>query len=102
VPKYVLKPVFSEKAEKAEEMFSKYPYKYEVISSEDLNKKIMASENIYYLITCIFGRNCKIINVVNSQTGQIVYSLFEVKPIYPYLRKQDIAVIAKETEKAGK
>jgi len=73
-----------------------------MISSEDLNKKILAGENIYYLITCIYGQNCKIVNVVNSQTGQLAYSLHEVKPIYPYLRKQDIGDIAKAIEKAGK
>lgn len=97
VPNYILK-----KDEKAEEMFSKYTNKYQVVSSEELNKKILAGENIYYMLTCIYGQNCKIICVVNSQTGQLVYNSFEVKPIYPYLRKNDIAVIAKETEKAGK
>ena len=100
VPKYVMDKASDDKT--PEKLFSKYPNKYEMISSEDLNKKILTGENIYYLLTCIYGLNCKIINVVNSQTGQIVYSSFEVKPIYPYLRKNDIAVIAKETEKAGK
>lgn len=100
VPKYVLNDASKDKT--PEELFSKYPNKYQMISSEDLNKKILAGENVYYLITCIYGQNCKIVNVVNSQTGQLVYSLHEVKPIYPYLRKNDIGDIAKATEKAGK
>src|SRR6185437_2358158 len=97
VPNYILK-----KDEKAEEMFSKYSNKYQMISSQDLNKKIMAGENIYYMLTCIYGQNCKIINVINSQTGQLVYSSYEIKPIYPYLRKNDIAAIDKEIGKAAK
>ncbi len=100
VPNYVMNKASDDKT--PAELFSKYPYKYQMISSEDLNKKIMAGENIYYLLTCIYGQNCKIINVVNSTTGQLVYSSYEIKPIYNYLRKKDIAVIANQAEKAGK
>ncbi|HXC06640.1 MAG TPA: hypothetical protein VNZ86_17910 [Bacteroidia bacterium] len=96
VPDYVLKK------EKAADLFSKYTGKYEVVSSEALNKKIMAGENIYYLLTCIYGKNCKIISVINSKTGQLVYNSLDAKPTYPYLRKDDIADISKEAEKAGK
>jgi hypothetical protein len=87
---------------KMADLFSKYTGKYAVISSAEINKKIMAGENIYYMLTCIYGQNCKIISVINSQTGQMVYSLIDAKPTYPTLRKNDIADIDKEAQKAGK
>lgn len=95
-------PNYITEKDKAPGLFSKYIGKYEVLHSTEISKKILAGENIYYLSVCIYGQNCKIINVVNSQTGQIVYNLFDTKPLYPYLRKNDITDISKEIEKASK
>jgi hypothetical protein len=96
VPDYIVSK------EKVAELFSKYTNKYMVLPAADINKKISDGENIYYMLTCIYGQNCKIISVINSQTGQIVYNLFDVKPTYPTLRKNDIGDIDKEIGKAKK
>lgn len=55
------------------EMFDGYKLKYKVISTEELNNKIQTNENFYYLIF-IRDSNQKYVNVVNSSSGEIIYS----------------------------
>lgn len=54
-----------------------YPYECEGISTEDLNRKIVASEGKIYYLTCFFGVSDKSINIINSKTGQVIYRDFQ-------------------------
>jgi hypothetical protein len=77
IPDYVLTKinVFNGKETKVEEneLFDGYKLKYKVIPTVELNNKIQTNENFYYLIF-IRNSNQKYVNVVNSSTGEIVYS----------------------------
>ncbi|UOK41768.1 MULTISPECIES: hypothetical protein [Flavobacterium] len=55
-----------------EEILGLYKYKYEFISEEELDKKILANESIYYLRYAKVNSH-KYINVVNGQSGEIIY-----------------------------
>lgn len=57
------------------ELMSKYKYKYEYIDNDELSKKIMNKEDIYYLRFTRVNA-WKLIQVVNAKTGNIVYNSF--------------------------
>lgn len=60
--------------ENPDELFEKYPFKYEWISSVELNNKILkgGTEDFYYLgYTQMNGE--KLIVVTNGRTGEIIY-----------------------------
>jgi hypothetical protein len=74
-----------EDRENPDELFKKYTYKYEFISDEDLDKKILnATEDFYYIMyTRVNGQ--KFVSVVNGKTGDIIYKdyqtfSYQVKP----------------------
>ncbi|WP_299254242.1 hypothetical protein [uncultured Aquimarina sp.] len=60
------------KTRTADKLFAKYNYKYEIISNESLNDKILAGEDFYYLMHTQFNQK-KIISVINSVSGEIIY-----------------------------
>lgn len=53
-----------------------YQYQKEFISMDELSKKILAGEEFYYLFHNQ-DNSKKIINVLNSKTGEVIYSLLE-------------------------
>ncbi|NJX15000.1 hypothetical protein [Tamlana crocina] len=55
-----------------EDIFAKYDYKYEIISDEELNNKIMKNEELYYLRYVRMNTE-RFLQVVNAKTGDIVY-----------------------------
>lgn len=58
------------------EMISKYKFKYEYIPTVDLNKKILSETSVFYYLIYIKSSTDKYISVVNSQTGEIIYSRY--------------------------
>lgn len=71
---YLLDASTKNEEDKAE-LLSKYKYKYEYIDNDELSKKIMNKEDIYYLR---FTRvnSWKFVQVVNAKTGDIIYNAF--------------------------
>ncbi|QHI35039.1 hypothetical protein IMCC3317_03850 [Kordia antarctica] len=67
-----------EKEEKMtpEKLFEDYEHTYKVISDKELNNKILANEDFYYLM---YNQNVsiKVISVVNGKTGEIIYSTYK-------------------------
>ncbi len=61
-------------APQIEDLFKDYPYKYEVVDSEYIDKLIFEKESVdfYYLAYNQINPN-KIISVVNGKTGAIIY-----------------------------
>lgn len=58
-----------------DDLFKKYEFKYQTISDEDLNNKILNNEEVYYLRYC--RRNAeRFLAVVNSKNGDIVYRAY--------------------------
>jgi hypothetical protein len=62
----------SEGIERIKELLEDYKYKYEVISSNELSKKIMNNEEFYYLRYVRMNTD-RFIQVVNSKNGEIIY-----------------------------
>lgn len=60
------------KTRTAEELFGKYGHKYEIISSKEINDKILNGEDFYYLMHTQFNQK-RIISVIHSTTGEIIY-----------------------------
>lgn len=55
------------------EIFEDYKYKYELITTQQLNDKILSGEQFYYMIY-IKSSTDKYINVIDSQTGDVIYA----------------------------
>lgn len=55
-----------------QELFKKYEYDYKVISNNELNAKILAGEDFYYFMYTQFN-DYKILSVIHSITGEIIY-----------------------------
>lgn len=55
------------------EFFSKYKYKYQYIDDDEVSKKILNNEEFYYLRYARTNSE-RFLQVINSKTGEIVYS----------------------------
>ncbi|MCO5267613.1 MAG: hypothetical protein M9897_01815 [Brumimicrobium sp.] len=53
-----------------------YTYKYQLISTKDLNQKIMEDTTPFYYLIYVKSSTDKFVSVVNSQTGEIIYSKY--------------------------
>lgn len=81
---------------KKEEMLEKYIFGHEVISSEDLNRKILESEEEFYYLVYTSDAPRKYINIISSKTGKIIYS--EFKALSYEFNKGDIKDLMKAIE----
>lgn len=87
-----------EEREDPNELFKKYPYKYEFISDDALNEKIMAGskEDFYYLCyTKVNGQ--KMIAVINGKNGDIIYKDYQTMSYQ--LKTKDITELASKIKK---
>ena len=82
-----------------DKMFKKYEFKYQMISSDELNKKIMSNEPIYYLMYVRLNGE-RFISVVNAKTGEVVYRAYH-KLGYE-LKSKHISKLNKAILKASK
>lgn len=55
-------------------LFKHYPFKYELISINELNNKIMTSDKPFYYLVYVKSSTTKYVSVINSKTGKLVYS----------------------------
>ncbi|WP_269227087.1 hypothetical protein [Flavobacterium eburneipallidum] len=58
------------------DILNDYKFKYEIVSSTDLNKKILNDDSVFYYLQYIKSSTDKYVSVINSQTGEIVYSVY--------------------------
>ena len=84
-----------------DEILKKYPYKYEWISDEALNKKILESgnEDFYYLLYTRVNSQ-KMVTVTNGRNGDVIYKnyttmTYELKP-------KDLGELADAVKKSSK
>ena len=82
-----------------DKLFKYYDYKYQIISSEELNKKIMNNEPIYYLMYVRLNSD-RFLSVVNAQTGEVVYRAYH--SLGYVLRSSIIKKLNKAIKKAAK
>ena len=55
-------------------LFKDYPFKYQLISNDELNEKILKAEQPFYYLVYVKSSTDKYISVVNAQTGELIYS----------------------------
>lgn len=58
------------------DIFKDYKLPYKLLSIEELNKKILEDEKRFYYLIYIKSSTDKFISVINSQTGELVYSAY--------------------------
>ena len=79
IPNYVLTK-FSKSSEdenkkfEEKELFNAYKLNYKLLSVEDLNAKILNDKIPFYYLLSVKSGNDKFISVVNSVSGEIIYS----------------------------
>jgi hypothetical protein len=79
-------------------VFEKYTYAYKVLSKEDLDKLILTSEKpIYYLLFIRHSSN-KLVCVVNSKTGETIYS--DATSLSMRLKSGDVKSLFKAVNKS--
>ncbi|MEZ4876047.1 MAG: hypothetical protein R2805_00610 [Flavobacterium sp.] len=72
-------------------------YKYEFISSDDLQSKILNKEEDFYYLLYSQINSKKIITIINSKTGEIIYSFLE--RLSYSLKDNDFKKISNDIEK---
>ncbi len=83
------------------EIMSAYPYPYKIISPDELDKKILNDEDIYYL-RFVFINTDRSTQVVNAKTGKVVYSRYYGISLKPKIKKKHMANIANSIKTAHK
>ncbi|WP_157547226.1 hypothetical protein [Kordia zhangzhouensis] len=81
----------------AEELFEDYEHPYKVVSDKEINDKILANEDFYYLMYNQVN-GIKVISVVNGKTGDIIYSTYKM-PSYN-LKSKDLKKLSKKISKS--
>jgi hypothetical protein len=85
----------ADKAEEIAKLFEDYHYDYKVLTSSELEDKILADqEPIYYIIFLNSSKAGKFLAVVNSSTGEIIYSRSKAMSIN--LKSSDLKDLYKE------
>lgn len=86
--------------ENIQKIFKKYDYKYEVISDEELNRKILNNEELYYLRYVRMNAE-RFLQVVNSKTGEIIYRNYITGLSYK-IKSKHIKELNSKIKKASK
>jgi len=98
IPKYVLVEygslTGSESTQHNEKkLFKDYKHQYEMIDDNELSQKILNSSKAFYYLIYVKSSTDKFISVVNSLTGNIIYSKY--KPISYNIKSSDIKELNK-------
>lgn len=75
------------------DIFEDYNFKYEMITTEELNDKILNSSEAFYYLIYIKSSTDKYISVINSKSGEIIYSSYS--PVSYNIKSKDLKELAK-------
>ncbi len=78
-------------------LFGSYKLNYKIISTDELNKKILEDKEAFYYLVYVKDRTDKYVYVVNSLTGEIIYSNYT--PLSYNIKSSDLKSIQKEIVK---
>lgn len=79
------------------ELLSEYKYDHEVISIDELNKRILNNEEFYYFTYTQINAK-KIMTITNSKTGEVIYNYMNRMSFT--IKEKDFKQVYKEIEKA--
>ncbi len=86
--------------QEVDKLMEKYPYKYEFISYEDLNDKIINGDNFNYAICLKSNLTTKHISIFNSKSGDCIYNKTDMGSIS--FKSGDLKYIAESINKEEK
>lgn len=82
---------------KPNRLLRKYSYTYKFVSAKKLSELILNSEEEIYYLSYVKSSGNKLISVINSKTGEIVYSKY--KWVSVRIKSKDFKTLAKEIAK---
>ena len=102
VPDYVLtkfNKFTGDESQKHEEddLFKKIDLKYKIIPTGELNEKILKEEEPFYYLIYIKSSTDKYVSIINSQTGEMIYSVYS--PASYNIKQKDFKSLVKEIQK---
>lgn len=101
VPEYVLTKFnkftgIETKKHDEKKIFKNYKLKYQLISTDELNQKILVDETPFYYLIYIKSSTDKYISVINSTTGEIIYSAYS--PVSYNIKSKDLKKLQKQVQ----
>lgn len=101
VPEYILtkfNKFTGDETKKHDEkdIFEDYKLKYKLISTDELNQKILTDTTSFYYLIYIKSSTDKYISVINSLTGEIIYSTYY--PLSYNIKSGDLKDLQKKTQ----
>ena len=77
------------------DIFVDYKLKYQLISADELNQKILEEATSFYYLIYIKSSTDKYISVINSLTGELIYSAYT--PASYNIKSEDLKELQKKT-----
>jgi hypothetical protein len=81
------------------DVFEDYKFDYKSISDKDLSDKILNSTEPFYYLIFLRNSTSKLIEVVNSQTGEAIYSRYDKSMFIQNLKSGDLKDLYKAIKK---
>lgn len=78
------------------DIFEDYKLKYKLISTDELNQKILSDKTAFYYLIYVKSSTDKYISVINSVTGEIIYSTYS--PASYNIKSGDLKDLQKKTQ----
>jgi hypothetical protein len=78
-----------------QDVMGEYPYRYKVVSIQELNDKILNSQKSVYFLSYLHVSNQLIVSVINAVSGKIVYSRLSSIVMSMGIRSKDVERIFK-------
>lgn len=83
----------------AKKLMKNYPYNYEIVSVDELTDMIATTHQPFYYLSYIKSSTDKFISIVNSETGEVLYSNYS--PVSYNIKSKDIKAITKAISKGN-
>jgi hypothetical protein len=80
------------------ELFSDYELKYKIIPTKELNDRVLEDKEEFYYLMYVKSSSFKYVSVVNSRTGECIYSKFNTGAYN--LKSGDIKDLSKKIKKS--
>lgn len=77
-----------EKRSSDKEIFSGYKYPYKLITTDELNQKILNDTIPFYYLVYVMDDPDKFVTIFNSETGEMVYTVYS--PVSYKFKKEDM------------
>jgi hypothetical protein len=81
------------------DVFEDYKYSYKSISDKELGEKILTDSEVFYYILFVRNSTSKLIAVVNSRTGEIIYQRYDKSMSIQNLKSGDLKDLYKTINK---